>query len=63
MFIIVRYDVTVKQQRAIAELLGQRTIDREQVRSFLQRSGEQTLEALAMPLVASSSHPVLHAKA
>lgn len=57
MFIIVRYDVTVKQQRAIAELLGQRTIDRDQVRSFLQRSGEQTLEALAMPLVSQSSLP------
>lgn len=61
MFIIVRYDVTMKQQRAIAELLGQRTIDREQVRLFLQRSGEQTLEALTLPLVAPSTP--LHAKA
>ena len=53
MFIYVPLEITPRQQRAIAELLGVPSVDRDQVRSFLQRSAEQTLEALTLPLVAS----------
>lgn len=58
MFIIVRFNVSDRQQRAIATVLGLRgAADREQVREFLQRQGEQTLEAVTLPLVATASTP------
>lgn len=62
MFIIVRFEVTERQRRAIAQVLGRQVLDdsdeaRAQIRDFLQRQGEQTIEALTMPLVATASTP------
>jgi hypothetical protein len=57
MFIITRFNISDRQRHAIAQVLGRAVLDdtdeaRALIRDFLQRQGEQTLEALTLPLVA-----------
>lgn len=63
MFIIVRFEITDRHRKALAQVLGQKALDesaasRDLIRDFMQRQGEQTLNAIAMPLPLAGAAPV-----
>lgn len=55
MFIITRFELTPAHLKRVGEQLGlTRAATQDEAREFMQREGEQTLDALTLPLMAGA---------